>query len=570
MNQELGAILHELAVLYDLEGIRFKPRAFDRAADAVQNLSTDIRDIYEDGGREALEDIPGVGPGIAERIEEYLKKGRISEYVRMKKKLPVDIADMTAVEGVGPKTLKALYQKLKIKNRVQLEKAAQAGKLAGVPGIGARGQERILRALAYLKESGTRKLPGFLWPIIKKIADRIASVSGVKTLELVGSLRRMQETIGDLDFLAIAEDADRVLHAFVAMPEVRSVYSHGSHRALVRLHMGMDADLAVVPAESYGSALIAWTGSKAHNIHLRTIAKKKKLLLDDYGLFRGTKAIAGRTEQGVYEKLGMQWIPSEMRSDTGEIEAALDGTLPNLVDYGDVQGDLQVQTDWSDGKHSILMMAKAARALGMKYIAITDHTKSLTIANGLDEKRIKQQWREIDRVQKLVRDVKILKGTECDIKKDGSLDLADDILAELDVVGISVHSYFNFSEEDQMARIIRAMEHPHADIFFHPTGRLVQRREAYAIDMKRLVAAAKRTGTILEVNAHPARLDLNGEHVRMAVAEGVRVSISTDAHAVDELGYTRWGIGQARRGWATKDDVINTRPWREMLAQLKS
>jgi len=487
----------------------------------------------------------------------------------MKKALPVDINGLIAIEGVGPKTLKLLYSTLHIRTRKQLERAARAGRLASVKGIGAKGQDKILRAIGYLEQSKGRFSPGLIWSNIRAVADTVESWPHVKTVELCGSLRRMQETIGDLDLLVVSDDAEDTLRRFVALPQVSSVYSHGTHRALVRLSMGMDADMTIVPAESFGAALIAWTGNKAHNIHLRTLAKKKGYLLDDYGLFRGTVCVAGRTEREVYRKLGLQYIAPELRSDSGEIEAAQKNRLPSLIGYGDIRGDLQVQSDWTDGTDSIEVLAKAAKAMGHDYIAITDHTKYLTVANGLDERGLKKQWAEIDRVQKKVPGIRILKGTECDIRKDGTLDLPDRVLAQLDVVGVSVHSHFTLSSAEQTRRIIRAMESPHADILFHPTGRLIGRREPYAVDMPALIAAAERTKTVLEINAHPGRLDLRDEHVRMASEAGVKFAVDTDAHSADELAYLRWGIGTARRGAVQTRQVINTRSCRQMLAQLK-
>lgn len=569
MNQKLATILYELSILYELKGVPFKPRALERASTVIATLSEDVADIYKRDGLEGLERVPGVGKGIAERIVEYITTKHIKEYETLKKKLPVDIAGIMAVEGIGPKTLRLLYTELGISTRAKLEKYARAGRLAGVKGIGQKGQDRILRAIGYLAQSGDRFSPGLIWTQIREVADHIETWPHVKKLELVGSLRRMQETIGDLDMLAVTDNTEDTLRRFVTLPQVRSVYTHGEHNALVRFKMGIDADLWVIPAESFGAALIAWTGDKAHNIHLRTIAKKKGYMLDDYGLFKGTKSVAGETEESVYKKLGMEYIPPELRTDFGEIELAMKGRLPALVGYGDIKGDLQVQTDWTDGQDSILAMAKAAKSNGLEYIAITDHTQSLTVAKGLDPVRLRKQWAEIDRVQKQITGIKILKGSECDIKKDGSLDLPDEVLAKLDVVGVSVHSHFDLPEHQQTLRIIRAMENPNADIVFHPTGRLVGRRHGYRVDMAALLKSAKRTGTVMEINAHPGRLDLNDQHIHAAVSLGVHLSIDTDSHAVGELGYLRWGIGQARRGWAKKGDIINTRPWRQMLTTLK-
>jgi DNA polymerase (family X) len=569
MNEKIAAVLYELSVLYSVKEASFKSKAFERAAVAVDELAEDVGDIYERDGEDGLERIPGVGPGIAARIIEYLTTKRIKEHATLKKKFPVRIGELMAIEGIGPKTLAILYRSLGIRTRLQLERAARAGKLAKIRGIGTRGQERILRGVSYLHGAPQRFRPGFLWPRIRAITDTIESWPHVRQLELVGSLRRMQETIGDLDMLAITDNAEDTLRRFTMLPQVNSVHSHGSNRALVRLKMGMDSDLWTVDKESYGAALIAWTGSKEHNIQLRTRAKKKGYLLDDYGLFKGEKMIAGRSEEEVYAALGLAYIPPEIRTGEQEIELAAQDALPVLVDYNDIRGDLQVQTDWSDGQHSILSMAKAAQVLGLEYIAITDHTKSLTIAHGLTEERLRKQWAEIDRVQKLVPGIKILKGSECDILKDGRLDLSDKTLAQLDVVGVSVHSYFNLSQAEQTVRIVRAMESPHADIVFHPTGRKVVRRAPYDVDMTALIAAAKRTKTVLEANAHPERLDLKDEYIRRAVEAGVKLSINTDAHATHELTYMRWGIGQARRGWARKRDIINTLPWQKMVKLLK-
>lgn len=569
MNRNIADILYELSVLYAIKGVAFKPRALERAAQVIGELAEDVADIYDRDGLAGLERIPGVGPGIAERIVEYLETKHVKEYDRMKKVLPVDITGIMAVEGIGPKTLALLYKKLGIRTRDQLERDARAGKLAGIKGIGPKGSGRILQAIGYLEQSAKRFSPGLIWPRLRTIADQIESWPHVKQLELVGSLRRMQETIGDLDMLAISDDAADTLRRFVSMSQVQSVYKHGHHNALIRLKMGMDADLWVLPKESYGAALIAWTGNKAHNIHLRTLAKKKGYMLDDFGLFKGTHMVAGATEEQVYRKLGMQWVPPELRVDQGEIEAALKKQLPELVSYADIRGDLQVQTDWTDGDDSILAMAKAAKAAGLEYIAITDHTQYLAMARGLDAKRIKKQWAEIDRVQKLIPAVKILKGTECDIHKDGSLDLSDAVLAQLDVVGVSVHSYFKLSEKEQTERIVRAMESPHADILFHPTGRIIGRRSPYALDMLAVLKAAKRTGTVVEADAHPERLDLKDEYIKTAVGLGVRISVDSDSHATAEFAHLRWGIGQARRGWAQKGDIINSRSWRDMLKLLK-
>lgn len=564
----LAKILAEMATLLDMKEVPFKPRAFERAAVSIEALDKDADEIYKQGGLKALEDIDGVGKGIAERIEEYIKTNRIKDYERLKKAFPVDITGLRRVEGIGPQTIKKLYKNFKIKNTSELEKALLGHRLSGKDGFTLKTEERIIKSLNFLKTGHGRYLLDEIFPTAKKIRHQLEKLSTVEAVEYGGSLRRMQETIGDLDFIVFSDKSVEVIKQFLKFPEIESVYSHGDHKALVRLKIGIDGDLIVLPPESMGAALIAWTGSKQHNIAIRKLAEKQGWSLNDYGLWKGKQNLASKTEKEVYAKLGMAWIPPEIRNHSGEIQASLENKLPHLIDYEDIQGDLQVQTNWTDGSHSIKEMAEAAKKQGLKYIAITDHTKSLTIANGNDEKRLQQQMIEIDRVQKELPGIKILKGAEVDIKKDGSLDLEDAILAELDVVGISVHSHTNMTKEDMTARIIRAMENPHADILFHPTGRIVQRREPYKLDINKIIKTAKRTKTILEANASN-RSDLKDEHIREAIEHGVKIAIDSDSHDGDQFHWLEYGIAQARRGWAQKKDVINVRPWDQMLKLLK-
>ena len=562
-------ILTEFAELYDMKDVPFKPRAFDRAAESVAATPRDIEEIYKEEGIAGLENIPGVGKGIAERIEEYLTTGKIKEYDRLKKEFPVEIAELTAIEGVGPKLIKLLYQRLKVKNIADLEKAARAGKLRALPRMGEKLEKKILKGIEFKKEGGGRFLLGEALPLARQIRERLLGVKGVKKVELAGSLRRWQETVGDIDILAISDDPEKVCDYFAKMPTVSHVYAKGEKKVLVRLEIGIDADLRVVPPESFGAALQYFTGNKEHNIEVRKIAIKKGYKLNEYGLFRGEKNIAAWTEEVVYEKLGMDTPPPEIRTNSGEIEAALRHQLPKLLDYGDLRGDLQTQTSWTDGKNSIEEMAKEAEKLGHEYIAITDHTRSLAMTGGSDEKKLLKQMAEVDRIQKKFKKIKILKGAEVNILKDGLLDIDDKVLAKLDVVGAAVHSLFNLPREKQTERVVRAMENPHLDILFHPTGRIVGRRKPIDISMEKIIEAAKRTGTILEIDAHPWRLDLKDEHIRQAVKAGVKMVIDTDAHSVPELHYLEYGIAQARRGWCQKKDIINTLPLKEFLKQLK-
>ncbi len=568
-NQELVRILYEMAALLEIKEVAFKPQAYERAAYSIEALGEDVDEIYKKGGLKALEDIPGVGQGIAERIEEYIKTGRIADHDKLKKSFPVDIGGLMAIEGVGPKMVKKLYQKLGIKNARGLEAAAKAGKLEKLEGLGEKSEQKILKSIGFLQQSQGRFILGFILPTVRKIVDSLRTLPEVKRAEFAGSIRRMQETVGDLDILVISNKPAKVMDFFVKMPEVQEVIAKGPTKTSVRLKIGMDADVRVLPPESFGAALQYFTGDKYHNIALREIAIKKGYKLNEYGLFKGKKLIAGKTEDEIYKKLGMGLMEPELRTNHGEIEAALAGKLPKLIGYDDLKGDLQVQTDWTDGENSIKEMAEAAKKQGLEYILITDHTKSLAMTGGLDEKKILKQMAEIDKVQKQVNGIKILKGSEVNMNKDGTLDIDDETLAKLDVVGAAVHSNFNMPEADMTARIIRAMENPNVDIIFHPTGRIIKRREPYKVDMDEVIKAAKKTKTVLEIDAYPDRLDLKDEHVRKAVEEGVKLAIDSDAHSAGHFKFLEFGIAQARRGWAEKKDVINTRSWQEMLELLK-
>ena len=572
-NQELAKILFEFAELYEMQGTLFKPRAFERASEALAALDRDVEDIYKKEGLQGLQEIPAVGRGIAERIAEYLKTGRIREYDALKRKFPVDIAGLSSIEGVGPKLIKLLYQKLNIKNVSELEKAAKAGKLRVLPRMGEKLEKKILKGIDFKKEGGGRFALGEILPMAREIKERLLKVKGVRAVELAGSLRRWQETIGDLDILAISEEPEKIADYFAKMPEVAHVYAHGDTKVMVRLNPpaggGIDADLRVVPAQSFGAALQYFTGNKDHNVEVRKIAIKNGYKLNEYGLFRGKKIIAARSEEEIYEKLGMETPPPEIRLNDGEIEAALSHNIPKLIGYGDLRGDLQIQTSWTDGKNSIEEMAQEAEKIGHEYIAITDHTKSLAMTGGADEKKLSKQMAEIDKIQKKFPRIKILKGAEVNILKDGTLDIKDKVLAKLDVVGAAVHSLFNLSKKDQTERICRAMENPHLDILFHPTGRIINRRKPYEVDMEAIIKAAKRTGTILEIDAHPWRIDLKDEHIKMAREAGVKMVIDTDAHSIGELHYLEYGIAQARRGWCAKKDIINTLPLKDFLEALK-
>ncbi len=574
-----------MGTLLDMKGVDFKPRAYEHAAFSIESLGEDVDEIYKKGGLKAIEDIPGVGKGIGERIEEYLKTGRIKDYEKLKKEYPIDVESLMAVEGIGPKLVKKLYQKLKIKNLTELEHAAKSGKLSGLEGLGEKSEEKVLKSIAFLRQSHGRFLLGTVLPIARKMLDALRELPYVKRAEYAGSIRRMQETVGDLDILVISDKPSQVMDYFTSMGEVRDVLSKGSTKTSVRLNIGMDADLRVLPPESFGAAWQYFTGDKYHNIAVREIAIKRGYKLNEYGLYsarggsafggKGNKLVAGKTEEKIYKKLGMAWMEPEIRTNSGEVEAALRQAqgklpgLPKLIGYNDIKGDLQVQTAWTDGENTIKEMAVAAKKQGLEYIVITDHTKSLAMTGGSDEKRLLKQMAEIDKVQKQVSGIKILKGAEVNINRDGTLDIKDEVLSKLDVVGVSVHSHFNMSEQEMTTRIIKAMENPNADILFHLTGRLIQKREPYKLNVSEVIKAAKRTRTVLEINAYPERLDLKDEYIRKAVAAGVKLVIDSDAHATSHFKFMEFGIAQARRGWAEKKDIINSRSWQKMIKLLK-
>ncbi|MFA4999263.1 MAG: DNA polymerase/3'-5' exonuclease PolX [Parcubacteria group bacterium] len=576
INQEIARIFREISEYLEMKEEPFRPRAYARAARVIEELEEDVAKIYEDGGKKALEDVPGVGASMADKIEEYVKTGKVKYFEELKKKAPIDVSTLTAVEGLGPKKIKQLYQKLDIRTLEDLENAAAGGKIRDLEGFGRKTEENIIKGIQFLKQSGGRFTLGVAYSLAEEIKKRLQKLRGVSSADIAGSLRRMKETIGDIDVLALIENptnAAAAMDYFTSMPEVVNVYSKGPTKSSVRLKEGIDVDLRILPKESYGAGIIYFTGSKDHNIELRKIAIKQGLKLNEYGLFRGKKQVAGKTEAEIYEYLGLKLMPPEMRENTGELVAAANNKLPRLIEEKDIKGDLQIQTDWTDGENSIMDYAKAAINKGLKYILITDHSKRLVMARGLDERRLREQGKEIDKANKILadkgHDFKILKGIECDILKDGSLDLADDALAELDIVGAAVHSYFNLPAASQTERLLKAMGNENVDIIFHPTSRVINQRKAIDLDMDALVEAAFKEGLTLEVDAFPDRLDLKDEYVRKCVERGVKLAIDSDAHSVRHLDYLKFGVAQARRGWAERKNIVNAWPVDECLKRIR-
>jgi DNA polymerase (family 10) len=572
-NAELARCFRDLAAYLDMDGVPFKPRAYERAAHAIATYDRPLAEVYDAGGVKALCEIPGVGKSMAEKLAELITTGRCALHEEYRRRLPVDVAALTSVEGIGPKAVKMLYERLGVRSVDDLEAAARAGKVRALQRFGERSERRILKAVAFAKTSGRRVRLSDVEPAIEALAAALRRLRGVARVDVAGSIRRRREEVGDADLLVVPrrdDGAAAIVERFVALPQVDRVLGRGDTKASIKIDDGFQVDVRVVPAESFGAALLYFTGSKAHNVALRQRAIRKRWKLNEYGLWRGERRLAGRTEEEIYGRLGLAWIAPELREDQGEIDAAATGGLPCLVEAGELRGDLQVQTTWTDGADSLEAMVRAARDAGLEYVAITDHTVGLPVARGADAAKLARQRREIDRVAREVPGIRILAGAEVNIERDGTLDLDDATLAALEVVGIAVHSHFDLPRREMTERIVRAMRNPHADILFHPTGRKLQRREPYDVDMDAVIAAARETGTVLELDAHPDRLDLRDEYVHRAIGAGVPIVIDSDAHRIRELAFPRlFGVDQARRGWATAADVLNTRPVEAFLAALK-
>ena len=582
-NKEIAKILYEISEYLAMEDVPFKPRAYEKAAMSVEALEESVSEIYKKGGKKSLDGISAVGKGIARVIEELLKSGKSKIHEKLKKKTPVDLSTLTSVGGVGPKTIFRLYKELGIKNINDLEKAAKAKKIRNIEGFGSKSEENILMAIGFLKRSSGKFPLGYVLYDVRRIEEKIRKFPGVKKAIIAGSIRRMKEVVGDVDLLASvssAKTAKEIMNYFIDMPEVAHIYSCGSTKSSVKLINYIDCDLRTVPEKSFGAALQYFTGSKDHNIELRKIAIKKGLKLNEYGIFRAKtlKQISGETEEEIYKKLGLQWIPPELRENSGEIELAFrqargkSGKLPNLIGYNDLMGDLQMHSTWYDGQNSIDEMAKKAMQIGLKYILITDHIRG-SFEHKMGEKELKLQAKEIDRINLKLKaqnlKFKILKGGEVDILNDGMLFIKDEVLKKLDIVGASIHSNFKMPKSKMTERIVRAMKNPNVDILYHPTGRLIQSRPPYEVDIGKIIRVAKETKTVLEINSYFNRLDLKDEYVKMAKDAGVKVAINSDAHSLSHFQYLELGIAQARRGWLEKKDVINAWPLEKMLKMLK-
>jgi DNA polymerase (family 10) len=565
-NELVARILYEIADLLDLDGVAFKPRAYRRAAEVIESLGEPIEDLVA-SGRHA--ELPGVGEAIAKKIAEIVETGHLAYHDELRAKLPIDLYALTRVEGVGPKTAKLLYDALGVKTLADLDAAAREGKVRTVKGLGEKTEEKILRGLAETRGVERRMLLGLALPLAESLIAQLQETGLFERLEYAGSLRRGRETIGDLDLLAVSDDPARAADAFVDLPDVAEILAHGESKSSVRLHSGLQVDLRIVPAESFGAALQYFTGSKAHNIALRKLAVAKGWKLNEYGLYDAEDhPIAGADEGGVYRALGLDPIPPELREDSDEIElaarastgAGAAGGLPRLVELDDLRGDLHVHTDASDGTASLEEMVAAARARGLQYIAVTDHARFAEVIGGLTPDGLRAQIDAIAKLNETLDGFRVLTGIEVNVQSDGSLDLPDGLLAKLDVVAASVHSHFRQTKDEMTARLRRAIANDHVDILAHPTGRKIGERPPYDADWDLVFRAAAERDCTLEINANPIRLDLSSDLARRAVAAGCKLSIGSDAHAPEHFDFLRLGVLTARRGWATAKDVVNTVP----------
>jgi DNA polymerase (family 10) len=566
-NTEIASAFDHLADLLEIEGANpFRVRAYRSAARTVGDLPRSVADMLAKG--EDLAELPGIGADLAAKIAEFVETKRLSLLEEVKRRTPAGLVELTAIPGIGPKRAKVLFDKLKIRSAADLKRAAADGKLHGLAGFGTKTELKLGEELKHKRAAQRFRLDvaeDFAQPLL----EHLKRSKGVRQAVIAGSYRRRKETVGDLDILVAAAEASDVIERFIAYDEVADIAAHGDTRSTVVLRSGLQVDLRVVPEESYGAALHYFTGSKAHNIAVRRLGVARGLKINEYGVFRGTRRIAGATEEGVFDQVGLPFIAPELREDRGEIEAAAAGRLPQLLRLEDLRGDLHAHTTASDGKSSLSEMAEAAQALGYEYLAVTDHSRHATVARGLDPRRLARQIKAIDKLNARLKGIHILKACEVDILADGTLDLPDAILGELDLRVCAIHYKFNLSEREQTERVIRAMDNPCFNILAHPTGRLLGERAAYPIDLERVLRAAQERGCAIELNAHPTRLDIDDHVCRLAKDMGVKIAIGTDAHSADGLRFMRYGVGQARRGWLEAGDILNTRSLLELRKVLK-
>jgi len=568
-NDGIAAIFYEVADILDLQGVAFKPNAYRRAARSIEELDEPISKLADEG---KLEEIPGVGESVAKKIQEVLKTGELAYLKKLRSQVPAGLLQLLNVPDLGPKKAMLLYNELGISDLEQLKRAGEEHKLRGLKGFGEKSEERILAGLKTLESKGGRMLLGDAYSVASAYVDYLRSSSSIDLITVAGSLRRGKETVGDIDILVGDDQPKAVIDSFTSYPDVKEVLMKGPTKSSVLLRDKIQVDIRAVDTRSYGAALAYFTGSKDHNVHMRKIGVEQGLKLNEYGVFDRNSGdmIAGATEEEVYKALGMKWVPPEIREDSGEVELARKGIVPELVEPSHVLGDLHVHTEWSDGLPSIQAVAESAIERGYEYIAITDHSQSLKIANGLTPERLKRQVQEIRRVQeKAGGKITLLAGSEVDIKADGSLDFPSTVLKTLDIVIASVHSRFKMDKLEMTKRIVNAIESGWVDVIGHPTGRIIGQRDPYEFDFEKVFSAAKSSGVCMEINCFPDRLDLRDIHCRLAKDSKVKIAIGTDAHRIEQLDFIKYGITTARRGWLADSDVLNTLKAKALLAHLE-
>lgn len=566
-NKEVAEIFRQIAEILEIQGENpFRIRAYLKAAQNIESLTSDICDIVK---KESLEEIPGIGQDLSEKVAEIVKTGKLIFYEQLKKEIPKGLTDLMSVPGLGPKTVKFLYNELEIKNIKTLEKAALSHRISALPGFKEKTEENILRGIELVKKSKERMLLVEAMSTAQDFIQALSKLKEVKQIQPAGSLRRKKETVRDIDLLVVSSKPNKVMAAFVGLPQVKDVLVSGETKSSIVTDSGVQIDIRVVELKSFGAALLYFTGSKQHNIKLRRLAVKKGLKINEYGLFKKTKRLAGKTESEMYQKLNLPYIAPELREDRGEIELGFKNKLPKLVQLKDIKGDVHSHTNWSDGNYDIEVMAQTARKKGYQYLAITDHSQSLKVAGGLSVERLKKQIDIIHKLNKKFKDFRILAGAEVDIKSDGRLDYPDKVLKDLDIVIAAIHTGFKQSKEQLTKRIIAAMQNKYVNIIAHPSGRLLNRRDPYELDMEKILKKAYKTHTFMEISSFPDRLDLTDINCRRACELGVKVAISTDAHIQDHLDFMPFGITVAQRGWLEKKDVINTLSLGKFLKVLK-
>ncbi|MCG6879068.1 MAG: DNA polymerase/3'-5' exonuclease PolX [Deltaproteobacteria bacterium] len=562
-NSDVKDILNKMADLLEIDGANpFRVRAYRNAARTVSNLPKNLTEMIEDN--EDLTKLSGIGEDLAGKITEIVETGTLSQLKKLQEDTPPELHELMKLEGLGPKRVRVLNRELGIETLDQLKDAAESGKVETLEGFGKKTQQNVLEALNQAEGWGDRIKLVEAEERAEPLTKYLKKTKGIKEITIAGSFRRRKETVGDLDILVTCKKGARVMERFVAYEDVKKVISQGDTRSTIMLNSGLHVDLRVVPQVSYGSALHYFTGSKNHNIAVRKIANGKGFKINEYGVFKGDDRVAGKNEKDVYAKVGMAYVEPELRENQGEVAAAQQDALPDLVNLKDIRGDLHSHTEATDGHNSLEEMAEAAKKRGYEYLAVTEHSKKVAMAKGLDAKDLARQMEAIDHLNEKLKDIRLLKGIEVDILEDGGLDLPDDILKELDLRICSIHYNRNLSREKQTERIIRAMDNPYFNILAHPSGRLINEREPYAVDLQKVMQAAKDRRCFLELNAHPDRLDLSDHHCKMAKEMNLKVAISTDAHSVSNLNFMRFGIGQARRGWLEAADVLNTRTWKQL------